>query len=278
VIRVDPLALGSDVPRSRRQYWRRKFAKAVVSMLRLNRCGPLATEIVQAIDPVLSIETKHGRLLCRGGHGRLVWRAATFHTEEPKTIRWLDSIGVNDCYWDIGANVGLYAIYVAKFRGCGVFAFEPEAQNYALLIENMVLNDVDIDAMPLAIHDRPSLGNLQMPYLTKGGAYNNFNGAVGTNGGHRQRMFGTSVDDLVNNYGLPYPTHLKIDVDGNEPMILEGASKVLKSARSLLVEIDKSSPEAMGIFDILKAEGFKVASDSPALRRDVHTANVIFSR
>ena len=123
-LNINPLALGSDVARSRKQYWARRFASWFVASAGLNRSGLIATEIVQAINPVVTIATANGTLLCRTGHGRLVWRARTFHTEEPETIRWLDGIGERDVYWDVGANIGLYAIYAAKFRGCPVVALK----------------------------------------------------------------------------------------------------------------------------------------------------------
>src|SRR5262245_41812198 len=116
--RVDPLALGSDVPRSGRQYWTRRIASAAVSLLRLNSTHALATEIVQCINPVARIDTPYGPMLCRAGHGRLVWRARTFFTEEPDTVAWLDGLRPDDVLWDVGANVGLYTIYAAKFRKC----------------------------------------------------------------------------------------------------------------------------------------------------------------
>lgn len=285
----------------------RKVARLIVHVLGLNRSNDLATEIVQAIDPVISIKTRHGPLLCRGGHGRLVWRARTFHTEEPETISWLDTIGQNDVYWDIGANVGLYAIYVAKFRGCSVFAFEPEAQNYALLIENLVLNNIDSSRLLpccLALGDSSGLGSLEVRYVTKGGAYNLFHsidaandevpasfGAVADTrleSGHRQMIYGTTLDDLVFNRELPAPTHVKIDVDGNEPAIIAGASKLLKSPtlRSLLVEINKKSPSDLKIIDIILAHGFKVTSDvsvwaskrDRSREHDMPAANMIFTR
>ena len=304
---VIPSALGSDVARSRRQLLARKIANSIVGLLGLNRSGFLATEIVQAINPVVSIDTAYGPLLCRGGHGRLVWRALTFHTEEPETIRWLDGIGSDDVYWDIGANVGLYAIYVAKFRSCRVLAFEPEAQNYALLIENLVLNGIDSDRMlagSLALGDRPGLGSLQVRYLTKGGAYNlfrptatdnvevpaSFSAAATDNqgAGYRQLTYGATIDDLVLNQGMPAPTHIKIDVDGNEPAIIAGCREVLKSKtlRSLLVEINKKSRADLAIVDILQSHGFRVMSNvsvwaskrERARESDMPAANMIFSR
>ncbi len=281
---VDPLAIGSDVPRTGTQYLRRKIARAVVSLMRLNGPGPLATEIDQAIDPVIAIPTRHGSpLYCRGGHGRLVWRAETFYTEEPETIRWLERMGHGDVYWDIGANVGLYAIYAAKFSGCRVFAFEPEAQNYALLIQNMVMNRCDgsMAASPFAIGDETALGALDVRYLTKGGAYNRFEtDSAAPRRGYRQLMLSSSIDDLVFEWGLSSPTHIKIDVDGNEPRIISGAIKTLKAKelRSVLIEIDKSDARSRDIFGTMVAAGFKVESDTHARRADVTTSNVEFSR
>src|SRR5215467_12031505 len=114
----DSAALGSDIARSRSQYWSRRIARLVVDVLGLNKPGPLATEIVQAINAVATVDTRYGPLLCRAGHGRLLWRARTFFTEEPHTVAWLDRLQAADVYWDIGANVGMYAVYAAKFRGC----------------------------------------------------------------------------------------------------------------------------------------------------------------
>lgn len=304
--RVNPKALGSDVARSRGQLWTRRIAQWIVRLMGLNRSSRLATEIVQAINPVITIDTVHGPLLCRGGHGRLVWRARTFHTEEPETIRWLDEIGRDDVYWDIGANVGLYAIYVAKFRGCRVVAFEPEAQNYALLIENLVLNRINSSVMlagSIALGDRTGVGALQVRYLTKGGAYNlfrsattdreapaSFNAASSDTQGdeYRQLTYGATIDDLVLNQGLPAPTHIKIDVDGNEPAIISGCREMLKSTklRSVLVEINKKSPADLAIVDTLRSHGFGVTSDvsvwdskrERSRENDMPAANMIFSR
>ena len=139
---VDSGAIGSDVSRSYGQFFARKLSGAVIGLLRLNKANAFNTEFVQALQPVASIKTQHGDLLCKGGHGRLLWRARTFFTEEPETVRWLDSLGPDDCLWDVRANVGLYPLYAAKFRKCRVNAFEPESQNFALLIENIALNNV----------------------------------------------------------------------------------------------------------------------------------------
>jgi hypothetical protein len=92
----------------------------------------------------------------------------------------------------------------------------------------------------------------------------------------------------VLNQGLPSPTHIKIDVDGIEPAIVAGCREVLKTQRlrSLLIEINKSSPADLAIMDILRGHGFAVVSDASVWdskqdrsRADIMpAANVIFAR
>jgi FkbM family methyltransferase len=276
----------------------------------LNRPNSFNTELVQAIQPVATIKTRHGDLLCKCGHGRLLWRAETFHTEEPETVRWLDSINQDDCLWDVGANVGLYSVYAARFRKCRVYAFEPESQNFALLVENIALNQVGENCQPacLAISEKTGLGNLRVRYVTKGGAYNLFDTPdsdlakekdlpesikavmkdTSEKSSLRQMVWGISLDDLFIRHKLEAPTHLKIDVDGLEPWIIQGGQALLeqKRLRTILIEINKKSNRDMAIPDILAGKGFQLASERCNwLSRDDRTkeevlpaTNMIFSR
>lgn len=278
----DSAALGSDIARNRKQYWMRRIAAAVVGTLGLNRPNALSTEIVQAINPVATIDTRYGPLYCRTGHGRLLWRAETFFTEEPETIEWLDRLQPDDVLWDIGANVGLYSVYAAKFRKCKVLAFEPEAQNYALLLENIALNHLEGRCLPanLALTRQPEMGRLRVRYITKGGAYNMFRGGVASedegalpesflaaqkyalHDGFDQLMMGCSVDDLVFKHNLPAPTHLKIDVDSIEPEIVAGAMETIRGGtpRSILIELNTRSAADIAVPEQLAPLGFKVVS------------------
>ena len=303
----DSAALGSDIARSRKQYLARRLATAVVNLLRLNKPGLLTTEIAQAINPIATVETPHGPLLCKAGHGQLLWRAQTFFTEEPHTVAWLDRLKPEDVYWDIGANVGLYAVYAAKFRRCRTVAFEPESQNYALLVENIVINGVSGNCLPaiIAMSDGTSVSRLRVRYITKGGAFNMFEGGFSEGGdaeplsfqaaqgyekhqGFEQLLFGSSVDELVGKHGLPAPTHIKLDVDGLEPKIVAGAMETIRSGsvRSILVELNTKSPADMAVPGILAQHGFRqtLASDTWDQREDrtraedLPTLNVIFER
>jgi hypothetical protein len=41
------------------------------------------------------------------------WRVRTFATKEPGTIAWIDAFAADDVMLDVGANIGLYALYAA---------------------------------------------------------------------------------------------------------------------------------------------------------------------
>ena len=277
--KFDPSAIVSDTPRSRWQYLARTASGFLVNLMGINRGGYLATEFAQAVAPVSKIETSHGTLLCRGGHGRLRWRAQTFHTEEPDTVSWLDTLLPEDVLWDVGANVGLYSLYASKFKHCQVFSFEPEAQNFALLVENVALNEVGDRCFPacLAISETPGIGRLKNRVITKGGSHNFFyssdqefseiegrlpESARGKGHVVEQVVYGVSLNELMNQKDIALPTHLKVDVDGLEPEIIGGSHNLLKneSLRTILIEINSLVERHAQIPDVLNSFGFQLKS------------------
>ena len=70
-----------------------------------------------------------------------VWRVETLLTKEPATIDWLNRLDSSSILLDVGANVGMYSIYASALRGSKVFAFEPESQNFSILVKNIFLNN-----------------------------------------------------------------------------------------------------------------------------------------
>ena len=56
---------------------------------------------------------------------------------------------------------------------------------------------------------------------------------------------------------LPSPTHIKLDVDGNECLVLKGASDALASAESILIEVnDFYEKQAVEVASLLNGLGF----------------------
>jgi hypothetical protein len=89
------------------------------------------------------IEHADQRVVYLTPNTRALWRVETLFSKEPDTIEWIASFAPDEVLADIGANVGMYTIWAAKTRGTRVFAFEPEAQNYALLNCNIHANGLD---------------------------------------------------------------------------------------------------------------------------------------
>ena len=176
-------------------------------------------------------------------------RALGMLSKEPDTIAWLNGLGPDDVVWDIGANVGVFALYAAS-RGCRVLAFEPAAANFFALTRNVELNAMAAQVTPycVAVAGTTELGVINLDSIDVGAAMSQFgrpgersryssNPAPPTHG-----MVGISIDDLVGRFGAPAPTAMKIDVDGLEWPILEGGLTTLglKQVRSVLVELSVS--------------------------------------
>jgi FkbM family methyltransferase len=192
-------------------------------------------------------------------------RAANALTKDPEMIRWLDKIGPDDVFWDIGANVGIFSLYAALKRHSRVYAFEPGAANYFVLNRNIELNRAQdrISALCVAVAEKSEFDVLNMRQTVPGYSLSTFGQPIGHTGEafvprFKQGMVGFSLDDLAEK--LPAPTHIKIDVDGIELPILLGGPKMLKNAalRSLIVELDPAQPHLLAkAREVLEAHGLR---------------------
>ncbi|MGE5616783.1 MAG: FkbM family methyltransferase, partial [Bacillota bacterium] len=165
-----------------------------------------------------------------------------------------------------GANVGMYTVWAAKTRGARVFAFEPEAQNYALLNRNIMLNGLmdRVTAYCMGLSDQPGLSVLHMHDLRIGGSCHAMGEALGPlrekmDVRFRQGSIAGTVDELVAARAMPAPTHIKIDVDGFEPKVIAGARGTLAGpgVRSLLIETNQNLEDHRAMVHELESLGFR---------------------
>ena len=67
------------------------------------------------------------------------------------------------------------------------------------------------------------------------------------------------MDRIIEVFDLQKPTNIKIDVDGIEELILRGGREVLRSTKSVLVEIsDELAKEAQSCRQVLLDAGFEL--------------------
>jgi FkbM family methyltransferase len=187
----------------------------------------------------------------------LQWRAESVLSKEPDTIRWIDSFEPGAVFWDIGANVGVFSLYAAIRRPVSVLSFEPSAANFYVLTRNIQLNGLcdRVTAYAVALSARtelaalnlasPSLG-MSLSQFGKPGEHSPWTGVEEKAANHG--AIGFSIDDFVDRFHPPFPSHVKIDVDGLELPILEGARGLLRDPRlkSLLVELNLTDPDERG--------------------------------
>jgi FkbM family methyltransferase len=194
------------------------------------------------------------------------WRVDALFEKEPITIQWISEFSPGDILVDVGANVGMYSLWAAKTRRARVFAFEPEAQNYALLNRNIALNNAgeQIKAYCLALSDEAGYSELHLSALQIGGSCHSLGERVDfkrqpMTPAFSQGCIAARLDDLVAQGVVPTPAHIKIDVDGIEPKVIAGARRVIGDprVRSLLIEINQNLADHMQIIADLGALGFR---------------------
>ena len=162
------------------------------------------------------------------------FRVDSFSTKEPETLEWIDSIPKGSVLWDIGANVGLYSCYAAKSRKCRVYSFEPSVFNLELLARNIYINDLvdQVVIVPLPLSDSLKISTLNMTSTDWGGALSTFGEKYGDDGKTLDKVFafstiGMSIEQAVSLLNIPQPSHIKMDVDGLEHLILAGGGLFL---------------------------------------------------
>ena len=187
--------------------------------------------------------------------------------KEPFTIDWLHQwVGRDEVLFDIGANVGAYSLVAVKKPGgsARVFAFEPSYANVASLCANIVLNEAAhrITPLPVALSDRTGMSVFGLRALQAGSARHILGGGPSPEGPtlYEQPVMTFRLDDLIERFGLPTPNHIKLDVDGGELAVLDGAAKALASSslRSMLVEVSTSLSEV--ITEALSGRGLRLQS------------------
>jgi FkbM family methyltransferase len=197
------------------------------------------------------------------------WRAKSCK-KEPWTVAWIEeSMGGGGVLYDVGANVGTFSLVAAKVcaRRGTVVAFEPGFASYAHLCGNIVLNRCEaiIIPVPLAVAGTNGLGSFRYLSLDPGQSRHDFKqGAwdadeADTPKRYHQPVLSMTLDSAISTFSLPAPNHLKVDVDGGEIEVLQGAAHTLASPalRSILIEIDESQTDQ--VMAILDRSGFALA-------------------
>lgn len=262
----------------------RWISRSLIFILGLHGRNRFSNEFIQMLDPKIEIMVSSvGRIILRTGHGRLLWRAKTIESEEPLMGRWLATFTNDDCFYDVGANIGSYSIIAAK-KGAHVFSFEAEINNLQLLYENAFLNNVTENIFPIhiALHDETSVQTFFVRSFSKGDALHSISRPsiyVDNFKGFKISTLAMRLDDVIETFKLPYPTRLKIDVDTNELNVLIGANRVLDICKEVYIELYFGFQEHQAILDLMKDKGFEPVDQEKDYRPFMEEmANMLFRK
>lgn len=185
-----------------------------------------------------------------------------FHTLKKEQERLEELISVaseGDTFWDVGANVGLYACLAdALGKDLEVHAFEPHPTMMMRLEENLDLNGSDVETHEIGVWDRTGTGSITAPEAPPG-----FGGAEAREEDGAIEIDLRTGDSLVEE-GAPPPDLLKIDVEGGERKVLAGLAETLSAGTCRYVQVEVhdregSNPNGTGWFQtFLEDRGFEI--------------------
>jgi FkbM family methyltransferase len=158
---------------------------------------------------------------------------------------------------DVGSNIGAYALFATLTPSVTrVVAFEANPDAARELRANIALNELTnrIEVDPRAVSDAP--GSLAFGIVSK---FSGANSVVDTSihdrsSFHEQlRIEAVTIDQLFE--GSVEPFCIKIDVEGHEAQVLEGARRLL-SNHAAIIQIEAYCGAENGSAKILRQLGF----------------------
>jgi FkbM family methyltransferase len=176
--------------------------------------------------------------------------------------------------YDIGANVGVFAFLFSTIVGNDgiVYSFEPEENNFKCLEKSIEKNN-----MKNIVLDKRAVSNTNRTekFDRRGGAFSGRligDGLYNTTG-NIKIVETTSIDHVVNKEGYRVPDILKIDVEGNEGMVLDGMKDTMATHSPMIIcEIHTHLGESRDqVINLLTRYGYTILNIKDALTFNGHS-------
>lgn len=198
------------------------------------------------------MENRDGKFFCRKGtdDARIVAEAFEYLLR-----KYFETI-TQGVFVDVGSHVGEYTIKVARRVGDNgrVISVEPESSNFATLKANIELNDLS-NVTPVNVACWNENEKLKL-YLAQLPGDHSVKKPVST---HFVEVSGLKLDDILKHLEIDYVDFIKVDVEGADGEVLEGAEKTI--ARNLHVKIIFEAANRDNLAkcqEILRRHGFTI--------------------
>ncbi len=145
--------------------------------------------------------------------------------EHAMTRTFLDRLRPGTTFVDIGANLGYYTVLACGKVG-RVVAFEPSAENAALLRRNVEANDAkNVTVVPSGVGDAVETRRLTLDADNKG------KHSLIDGGGTGEEVSLTTVDRALSDLGVDRVDLIKMDIEGWEAHAFAGMQETLRRDR-----------------------------------------------
>ena len=201
------------------------------------RAIPLLGELMTGASHLLLPSHSQYRVRVREGPGKDLiltlnprWETALWqgNYEFGVQMALANLVGDGQLLYDVGGGIGFYSLLAAK-RGGRALVFEPDAYNASCIRANAEANGLasQIQVIEQAAFSHTGLLALRPAGQTRGhGSAHSVNVAAVTSLG---KVRCTRLDDLIDSQEPPHV--MKIDVEGAERAVLEGAETLFKRFR-----------------------------------------------
>ena len=168
-----------------------------------------------------------------------------------------------DTFVDVGAHIGFFSMIASSLVGpCGkVYAFEPNSTLFQTLRSNAAQFPWMV-ASPQAVCDKSGSVIFSNPQQAGESGWGKL--ASVRNEGHIESVEAVSLDEWHESLRFPPIRLIKIDAEGSEPSILEGARRVLANTRPyLIIELNDELLREVGrtresVTDSLREQGYRI--------------------
>ncbi|HAW57759.1 MAG TPA: hypothetical protein DCX03_01890 [Bacteroidales bacterium] len=155
--------------------------------------------------------------------------------ENGEIERVIENLNEGSIFFDIGANVGIYSISVAKkFSDIHIFAFEPVPNTAQIFKENVIKNNVSSKILLIeeAVTNTDGFVNITMDFHSSNYI------TICDSKYNCKLVRSTTIDTFVKANKIPKIDLIKIDVEGKENYVLKGAIKSIDTFKPvILVEL-----------------------------------------
>jgi len=162
--------------------------------------------------------------------------AAVFGQRDMHVFRfWQRALKPGSVFFDVGANIGLYAVPACQVVGPAgrVVCFEAHPSTYAFLARNLARNgNGGVTAENMAVGSGP--GEIRIAFDPRNPGETHI--ARGAERGDSVAM--VSLDDYCARKEIARIDYLKIDVEGYETEVLRGARSIIAASEAILIQTE----------------------------------------